>query len=131
MAQYPWNAPSPDEPFTGFLFRLCSWAWGWGTGTQSIKVSSSSGTTAWHTFNAAIGAGSSFAPLGSQPSNAVQLVNNTGKTIDIQRAGDAGYVQLPTGAFQTIPVVADASEVMVRSSDSSALATGFGWYTFD
>lgn len=97
-----------------------------------IKIDTGGGTAAWSTNNGTIAGGAGFTTLTSQPATAVELVNNTGVSLDVQRVGSGGFVPLPTGSFQTIPVVANASEISVRRTDNgAAISTGWGWYVFD
>jgi hypothetical protein len=63
--------------------------------------------------------GSNWTSFSSQECDAIDIVNNTGTTLEYRRSG-AGYtIPIPTGSARLVIGIDNASDISVRRSDTS------------
>ena len=63
--------------------------------------------------------GTSFATFGSQACTALDIINNTGFTLEIQRGGAGSVLTLLTGQARLMVGITNANQIGVRRSDQS------------
>lgn len=63
--------------------------------------------------------GATYTPFGSQACVALDIVNNTGTTIEYRRGGAGTAMQIPTGAARMVIGITNANQIDVRRTDTS------------
>jgi hypothetical protein len=84
--------------------------------TVSSVPTVASGTILSLTTNAT---GTTFTAFASQACTALDIVNNTGVTVEYRRGGAGTAMQIPAGAARMVIGITNASQVDVRRTDTS------------
>jgi len=82
---------------------------------SSVPVASSATILAL-TTNAT---GATFTAFTAQACTALDIVNNTGTTVEYRRGGAGVAMQIPTGTARMVIAITNASQISVRRTDTS------------
>jgi hypothetical protein len=63
--------------------------------------------------------GTSWVTFGSQTCNALDIVNNTGTTLDYRRGGAGNSISIPSGSSRMVIGITNANSIDIRRNDTS------------